>query len=582
VIGTAKGTRHVYKGVPNVNRFERVIQILDEAIGGPEVQISIHGAFWRLPRDQFVAFKVFDSVDAVVVGNGASSNLVKALKGEAPFDGSQFPRMPVGGQVPGEAISFIERWIDDGCPEDPLTSGELIWRPLGDAPVVQRYDDVWFLTPERGWAVNSDAKVLRTSDGGATWQATKIPDAVYLRCVAFASELKGWVGTVTPGRQLYETGDGGVTWQRVELPAEAPALVCGLSVVNDSVVYASGTNHNTDRVPNRKPRVMRTKDGGRTWSVLDMGEHASLLIDIYFVTPEIGWVVGGKTHPDPGPMPPDRPGCNLAWKERWDVKPVVLFTEDGGQTWVNRVADLADDLPLGEWGWKIQFVTKDLGFVSLENFFGAAILKTTDGGQSWKRIEVRDPQGNANLEGIGFISEEVGWVGGWGSCDMRKQFSSATTDGGTMWVNANEIGMNINRFRFFGNPVTVGYACGRTLYKYSSEPPLTGRQAGHFALAELQAPRLLQGSELLEGTLPIRVGVTVPDAANHLAVNVWDPQFGDHVRQLLNEPTPRSGDRVIEWDGKDDSGQSIGPGSFVVRVTVDDDSDSRVVWVGGP
>jgi hypothetical protein len=42
----------------NVNRFERVIQILDEAIGGPDVGIAAHGAFWRgLTRDQFVVKK---------------------------------------------------------------------------------------------------------------------------------------------------------------------------------------------------------------------------------------------------------------------------------------------------------------------------------------------------------------------------------------------------------------------------------------------------------------------------------------------------------------------------------------------
>jgi hypothetical protein len=39
--------------------------------------------------------------------------------------------------------------------------------------------------------------------------------------------------------RLYETSDGGATWAPVtNLPAEAPGAVCGLSVVNESVVYA--------------------------------------------------------------------------------------------------------------------------------------------------------------------------------------------------------------------------------------------------------------------------------------------------------------------------------------------------------
>jgi hypothetical protein len=63
-----------------MTRYERVVQILDESIGGSNVNIGVHGAFWRgLSRDQFVAKKIFNR-DLVVVGNGSASNLVKALK----------------------------------------------------------------------------------------------------------------------------------------------------------------------------------------------------------------------------------------------------------------------------------------------------------------------------------------------------------------------------------------------------------------------------------------------------------------------------------------------------------------------
>ena len=50
-------------------------------------------------------------------GRGAASGLIKGLKGQFPFDGSQFPRLPWGGkQVSNSDILFIESWIDDGCP----------------------------------------------------------------------------------------------------------------------------------------------------------------------------------------------------------------------------------------------------------------------------------------------------------------------------------------------------------------------------------------------------------------------------------------------------------------------------------
>jgi hypothetical protein len=68
-----------------MNRYERVQQILDESIGGPDAQIGVHGGFWRgKTRDAFVAMPVLNR-QLLIVGDGAGSNLVKALKGEAPF-----------------------------------------------------------------------------------------------------------------------------------------------------------------------------------------------------------------------------------------------------------------------------------------------------------------------------------------------------------------------------------------------------------------------------------------------------------------------------------------------------------------
>ncbi|MDT5014513.1 MAG: hypothetical protein QOD39_673, partial [Mycobacterium sp.] len=392
--------------------FQGVVAILDEAIGGPGVGIGAHKAFWRdITRDQFVAKKVFNKA-LVVLGDGATSNLVRALKGESPF-GSDLPdpppdavtrRMPAGRPpVPPESIAAIEQWIDAGCPDKPAAP-QRVWRETNAPVASSRTDDIWFINPQQGWAVNSDGQILHTQDGFATFteQFHDEESGLYLRCVGFASATRGWVGTTTPGRQLLQTADGGTTWTDVQdLPKLAPPFVCGLSVVSESVVYASGTND-----PGLPVRVMRTTDGGVSWQGRDMSEHATLLVDIYFTDADTGWVVGGKAALPAPPNPHD---------PRSHIKPVVLHTTDGGQTWTNMVSALTDQFPLGEWGWKIHFLDDRVGFISLENFTAAAILKTTDGGATWTRTEVHDPQGNANLEGIGFLDENTGWVGGWGS-----------------------------------------------------------------------------------------------------------------------------------------------------------------------
>jgi tyrosinase len=50
-------------------------------------------------------------------GRGAASGLVRGLRGEAPYDGSVFPRLPWGGTaVSDDDVRFISDWIDDGLP----------------------------------------------------------------------------------------------------------------------------------------------------------------------------------------------------------------------------------------------------------------------------------------------------------------------------------------------------------------------------------------------------------------------------------------------------------------------------------
>ncbi len=436
------------------------------------------------------------------------------------------------------------------------------WFPT-NAPSQRRYDDIWFINASTGWAVNSDGKILKTTDGGVNWkQQFQTPitpgtnRGVWLRCVGFTTPLNGWVGTVSPEQRLYHTTDGGETWTGVEnLPENAPVKICGLSVVNESVIYASGTNDPVD-IP---ARMMKTVDGGATWTAWDMSEYATILIDTYFTSPERGWVVGGKA---------DK---SISNPTRDDVIPVVLYTEDGGKTWENRVEDIRSSFPLGEWGWKIQFLNDEIGFVSLENFKQGAIVKTTDGGKTWKRLPVNDPQGNANLEGIGFIDESRGWVGGWGDENFRGGYSSQTKDGGENWEDANEIGRFINRFRFLGNPVTIGYASGATVYKYAEAP------VAFAADREAVPPTaflLTNAPARFERELTIEY--TIPENTKRATINIWN-RFGTQVRTLVDEINPGAGSKSVVWDGTNDSGERLPSGMFIYRLTVDGDAESRVI-----
>ena len=106
--------------------FEKVVEILDESVGGPDADVASHGPFWRdVTRDRFVEMKVGGRL-LVILGDGENSDLVKSLRGESPF-GSDLDDPPVGAvtplmpaylpPVPDDQIKLIVEWIDNGCPE---------------------------------------------------------------------------------------------------------------------------------------------------------------------------------------------------------------------------------------------------------------------------------------------------------------------------------------------------------------------------------------------------------------------------------------------------------------------------------
>ena len=118
-----------------VTRYEQVKQILDRAAAGGATDYDGKGLFWHLPLSQLLQVEIYGvrviapaeaaasascchhEADMSSSSRSARSGLVQGLRGEAPFDGNQYPPLPWGGQtVPEEEIGFIAEWIDDGCP----------------------------------------------------------------------------------------------------------------------------------------------------------------------------------------------------------------------------------------------------------------------------------------------------------------------------------------------------------------------------------------------------------------------------------------------------------------------------------
>ncbi len=419
-----------------------------------------------------------------------------------------------------------------------LSAQDGTWVALPNAPVAGRHDDMQWLTPEFGYVANSSGQIWKTRNGGKDWEII-YQIGSYFRSMAFTDTLNGWAGTLNANSLLHHTADGGKTWNLVtNIPSPKPQKICGMSVVDKNVIYGAGAY-------NGPPVIIKTIDGGKNWSSIDMSSYAQTLIDIKFFSADTGIVTGGGLS---GFFAYQNPTINS----------IVLYTTNGGQTWTPKYTGTA----IGEWGWKIFFVNRNVGYISVEAFNDANVLKTVDGGLTWTRYQV---EGNTDIEGIGFANELVGWTGGYGQ-------TSLTTNGGQTWSTVNFSGGTANesldRFKFFGD--SIGYASGKTIYKYTKK--FVNSVSDHEIIGD-KSPLLLNNYPN-----PFNPATTItyqlPENGK-VKIRIYN-SFGQEILDLF-DGIQNKGNQKISWDGKDGNGNQVSSGVYYYRIDSGKFSESRVM-----
>ena len=140
---------------------------------------------------------------------------------------------------------------------------------------------------------------------------------------------------------------------------------------------------------------------------------------------------------------------------------------------------------------------------------------------------------------------------------MSQRTSSETFDGGRTWRNANEVGLSISRFRFLGSPVTVGYAAGETIYKYTTYFGDEVRNVTRIRHARVRDPRISRWMRRVPRDPKLaRRSVRISPTLSH-----WDWEVGEksplhslrvlrlslQVEILVTALLRRRGDR--KWSG---------------------------------
>lgn len=305
-----------------------------------------------------------------------------------------------------------------------LTAQE--WLTIDETAQGSRYDDLTFVNNNLGFTVTGNGLIRRTTDGGATWPIVRNGNDYY-RAVEFFDESLGFVGGLSG--TILRTENGGDTWTDIsnQVPT-SNTIICGWEHIGNTIWGVGNFGY--------PAVVIKSTDRGETWTTNDLSSLADGLVEVYFQDEQVGFAAGIK----------ESSGA------------VILRTDDGGETW-NTVFSSGPGI---EYVWKLFPVGDNTIYGSIESFAGdATMVRSTDGGLTWTELLIL-PTFPLDIQGIGFINEQTGWV------SPRDQISWITTDGGTTWTQDASMPSNVNRF--YQRPDGLLFAAGSSIHYYAEEP----------------------------------------------------------------------------------------------------------------
>lgn len=286
----------------------------------------------------------------------------------------------VGGDIPdpkgtGERVGIFVKTLDGGrsWTETPLHRPDI---------QLSTINAIHFLNETTGWLAGATAKleavILKTTDAGASWEATRVNFKQAPSTIFFVDENRGWMGGVYPvGEEedeedvvdkpsdLLMTTDGGKTWMAQR---RLPMMLLDIHFVDANTGWACGY----------KGAIYRTTDGGLTWnqqrSELEPGEGASLALvgegskkfkiyGVHFTDAQNGYAVAASGDGKEGR---------------------VLVTTNGGDIWSKK-------LIAGDHGYRDVFAISPTE-AWVVNDYDLYIYHTVDGGRRWNSEPVTAAQ----------------------------------------------------------------------------------------------------------------------------------------------------------------------------------------------
>ncbi|MBE0651520.1 MAG: photosystem II stability/assembly factor-like protein [Bacteroidales bacterium] len=276
--------------------------------------------------------------------------------------------------------------------------------------------DVWAVDENTVWVIGNKDLILKTTDGGLNWTQITPPDQksnTDLNTISIVGKDDVWIST--SNGQVFHSTDGGAHWTDLESDVLGNNFLQGIHAIDANVVYVAGND-------NQSGFIARTTDGGQTWDSIvpspGLRSHPPIGIaatDInhvvvyggaahYMMTTNGGqsWVNDSILNTGGGGTGGSDINCMKmldpqTWWGALDLNNIFL-TENAGSNWVSQSPDLGGNMFL----LGIDYYDRDLCVIvgsSAGYPFHGEILRTTDGGQTWKLVK----QTNIGMWKVSFI-----------------------------------------------------------------------------------------------------------------------------------------------------------------------------------
>lgn len=271
----------------------------------------------------------------------------------------------------------------------------------------------WIAIPPSQQTEGPGITILRTSDGGQSWQSAKIADPLVaiIDVPHFLNAQQGWLeASSTPGAghagsDIWHTTDGGQSWTKIATNGGQGGLtlgyVTGISFQDAQNGIATGNlGAGGD---NTVPAISLTHDGGRSWQTQALphllggydGISNTSQPPVFFgttvflpvnVTTSSGDLLVLYRSDTSGRTWRQTSVVHVRSTNAYVLDPSHAWATDAQSGQLYRTVDGGDH-------WSVASATayhlNSLSFTDANNGWGAssqALLRTTDGGKSWQQI----------------------------------------------------------------------------------------------------------------------------------------------------------------------------------------------------